>query len=286
MKKIQSFDEFINESKSESFLFSFEEFVNEKRSEGILGSTDAVPLSAIDPKVARAAIDTGHNDGQKPDDVARGKRVSIPVKSLRAAQTEIIPEKAIGMAIGVMLGPNPPKIGGDLGSILSKDNYIMDGHHRWAATFLCDPSAKVEATQIDLPGKELVTALNVVTVGLFNREGNQGSGEIKDFTSAKIGALLDEYLTTGISGKFPILPEEIRERLGKVPGANGDSEKGKKIMMKNADSLPKQIMPGAPDRVDMPVIGPDEVKKVEDLIASGSVDLKEPYSKEVKSEMK
>lgn len=40
-------------------------------------------------------------------------------------------------------------------------------------------------------------------------------------------------------------------------------------------------MPGAPDRVDMPVIGPNEVKKVEALLANGEVDIKHPLSKEV-----
>lgn len=264
---------------------TFESFINEKQEDGILNSPNAVPLSKIDRKLAKIAVGAGHHDGVKPDDSAVGKSVSIPVKNLRAAQTEIIPEKAIEMALGVMLNSNPPKIGGDLGSIVSNDNYIMDGHHRWAATFLCDPNAKVTATKIDLPGRELVTTLNIITVGLFNRGGNAGSGEIKDFTAAKIGKLVDNYILNGVLGKFPISAEQVKDRLGRVPGAKGNYELGKHLMMKNADALPKQIMPGAPARVDMPVIGPEEVKKVEALIANGDIDIKHPLSKEVSDEI-
>ena len=35
--------------------------------------------------------------------------------------------KAIGMALGML---KSGKIGGDLGAIISKDNHILDGHHR------------------------------------------------------------------------------------------------------------------------------------------------------------
>jgi hypothetical protein len=251
----------------------------------ILNNRDVVPLSQINKKAAISSIGKGKSDGDKKDDEIGGKRVSIAVKNLQAAQTEIIAEKAIGMAIGTMLNTTPTKIGGDLGSIISSDNFIMDGHHRWAATFLCDPNAKVQAVQIDLPGKVLVTALNTITVGMFNREGNPGFGNIEEFTSKNIGKLIDGYLETGISGKFPITPEQVRESLGNMPGANGDFEKGKALMMKNADALPKKIMPGAPPRIEMPVIGPDEVEKVKQMLAKGEIDLTDPYSKEVNREL-
>lgn len=265
------------------YVKTFESYVSEEIE--ILKMNDVIPLSRINKKAATAAIGNGKNDANTKDDSIGGKKASVAVKNLQAAQTEIIAEKAIGMAIGTMLNTKPPKIGGDLGSIISKDNFIMDGHHRWAASFLCDPNAKVEAMQIDLPGKSLVTALNTITVGMFNRGGNYGEGNIQDFTSKTIGKLIDNYILNGIQGKFPITPEQVKESLGNVPGANGDYEKGKSIMMKNADALPKKIMPGAPARVDMPVIGPEEVEKVKKLLANGDIDLTNPYSDKVNKEL-
>ena len=57
-------------------------------------------------------------------------------------------------------------------------------------------------------------------------------------------------------------------------------------MMKNADNLPKNIMPGAPERIDMPVVNADEVAKVAKDIQNGTIDYTGPYSAEVKSKLK
>lgn len=250
--------------------YIFESLVSEKNLDAL--PTKVLPLRKIDKDDAKNAVDGGHKPGELKKPEVKGQVTSISVNKLKAAQNEIIPEKAIGMAIGMMLSKNPIKVGGDLGSIISKDGYIMDGHHRWAATFLVDPGAKVQATQIDLNGIPLVSALNIITKGKFNREGNQGKGNIKDFTSKVIGKHLDDFIENGIGGEFPISKEDIRKYLGRVPGAKGDYQVGRAIMMKNADSLPKVIMKGAPKRLDMPVIGPDEVKKVKRMLADGEID--------------
>jgi hypothetical protein len=263
---------------------SLSTFLTEKKI-SILDKDKVIPLSDLSPKVAQTAINQGQKDGEKSDDAASYKHVKIAVKQLKAAQTEIIPEKAIGMAIGMMLG-STLKIGGDLGSIISADNFIMDGHHRWAATYLCDPSASVEGTQIDLDGVPLVSALNVITKGVHQRSGNAGKGNIADFTGKVIGAVLDDYVTNGIGGQFPISADEVKERLGRVPGAKGSWEEGKKLMMKNADALPKKIMPGAPARIDMPVINPEEVKAAAEMIKKGEVDLTNPFSEETTKAIK
>jgi hypothetical protein len=262
--------------KDSDYYKKFQKFINEE--EEILGSTEVIPLSKVDKNAAQAAISGGTQDGSKPDDVIAGKKVNVAVKNLRAAQTEIIPGKAIGIALYTMLG-NPISIGGDLGSIISKDNFIMDGHHRWAATFLCDPNGQVQAMQIDLPGPALVNALNVITVGKFGKNGNPGTGNIKNFTGSVIGPMLDKIMENGMNG---MSAEEVKIRLGRVPGANGDANKGKELMMQNADALPKNIMPGAPDRVDMPVIDTKQVALVQKFLEKGVVDLKPPYSPDVK----
>ena len=65
---------------------------------------------------------------------------------------------------------------------------------------------------------------------------------------------------------------------GKIPGANGDAQAGKALVMKNADKMPKTKMPGAPKRVEMPVIDTPKVAMVVKKLAAGEVDLKAPYS--------
>lgn len=251
--------------------------------DSVLGQTKPIPLSQIAAKKqgANAVVQGGQKDGDKADDSVSGGVTTMAVGQLKPAQTEIIVDKAISFALGYLNTGKPPL--DDMEAIVSQDDYIMDGHHRWAARFLIDPNASVKVTRINLPGPALVTALNLVTVGKLGiQKGNTGNGNVADFTGAKIGAALDTAMTNG----SPMWPkqdaEKVKEALGKVPGANGDPEMGKQLMMKNADSLPKQIMPGAPPRVEMPVIDGKKVAIVQKLMQNGMIDIEAPFTDTVK----
>ena len=240
---------------------------------------EPIPLSQIAAKKAgaNAAVGGGAEDGDPSDDKIAGQKALLSVSELKPAQTEIIKEKAFAMAIKSLLRGKVGTI--DLGAIISNDNYIMDGHHRWAATFLIDPKAKVQGTVVDLPGGPLVTALNVVTVGKLGiTVGNKGKGNVAEFTGANLAKVIDDAMANGIRGEYPIKPEAVAKALGNMPNANGNAEIGKELMMKNADALPKQIMPGAPARVDMPVIDGDKVAMVQKMLEKGLIDLEAPYT--------
>ena len=255
----------------------------------ILGSTGVLGLSKVPKDAAKAAIGTGTKDGDPKDDAVPGSKKPFPASNLRAAQTEIIPEKALGMAIGMInkSGIFTGGPGGDLESIVSGDSppYIMDGHHRWAATYLADPGANILATQIELPGKALVSALNVVTVGQFGRGGNSGKGNIADFKGGVFAKIIDDWKENGYTDdkNNKTTPEDVTKALETLGG--GDFEKGKQTIMANADKLPKDIMPGAPARIEMPVINGKEVDAVAKSIAAGEIDIKPPYSQDVKDKM-
>jgi len=252
-----------------------------KEDDTVLGVKGAIPLSKIPKDAAAAAIDMGQNDNDKGDDTAKFKKTSIPASKLRASQTEIIPEKAVGLAVSMLLKKGQFKeVGGDLGAIASNDNHIMDGHHRWAATMLANPKANVDVTFIDLPAQKLVSVLNVITAAK-GRSGNPGKGNIKTFTGDVIGKVIDEFAEKGDGNNTA---EEVKKAVSIV--GNGDFNKGKSIMMKNADGLPKDIMPGAPARIDMPVVNADEVAKVAKDIQNGTIDYTGPYSSEVKDKLK
>lgn len=243
---------------------------------------EPIPLSQIAAKKdgANAAIGGGAEDGDESDDKIAGKKAFLTVSELKPAQTEIIKEKAFAMAVQSLLRGKWD--GTDLGAIISNDNYIMDGHHRWAAISLIDPSAKVQGTVIDLPGGPLVTALNVVTVGKLGiTKGNKGRGSVEQFTGDNMSNVIDDALANGIRGEHPVKAEDVKLALGKMPNANGNPQIGKELIMKNADALPKQIMPGAPDRIDMPVINGDKVAMVQKMLEKGLIDLEAPYIAQV-----
>ena len=250
-----------------------------------LGVTAPIGLSKIDMNLASAMSTTGTKDAVSDDDkITSNPTWTGAASTLKAAQTEIIKEKAASMAIAMLLKKGFAGPGGNLESIISGDSpnpYIMDGHHRWAATILCDPAAELQATQIMLPGGPLVTVLNIATKGLLGKAaGNTGTGAIAEFTAANLTTVLDSFLQKGTEGPwtdFPLPAEDVKKALTDFGG--GDLEAGKKKMAANADTLPKDILPGAPPRVEMPYIGPKEVAIVATALANGKVDITPPYSK-------
>jgi hypothetical protein len=248
----------------------------------IFGTTDALGLSKVSGDAAKAAYKGGKNDGDMEDDKIPSKKVSVAAGKLKPSQKEVVPQKAVEFAFSAIMkiNPMPSGPGGDLQAIISNDNYIMDGHHRWAATFLVDPSATLDATQIDLPGGALVTALNVVTKGL-GRGGNTGKGDISKFGGKPIEDAIDAVLANGYWAEKD--PEKCKAAFEEWGG--GSVEEGKKKMVANAAKMPKAIPGWAPNRVDMPVINAPEVGKIATAIAAGVIDLKTPYGDDVKSKM-
>ncbi len=82
---------------------------------------------------------------------ATGVRITrkrIPVGKLRATQSQIQASKAFGMADAYLKG-NFPAI--DKMIVVSKDGYILDGHHRWAALLTIDPKRQMSVIEIGLP---------------------------------------------------------------------------------------------------------------------------------------
>ena len=253
-----------------------------------LGGGDPMKLGGIDQKFAKAAYTSGAKDKTGSDDedkiAGKAKGVKPPVASLKPMQKEVIPEKAVAFAMGFLRDGTPDL--GEMEAIISNDNYIMDGHHRWAARTLIDPTAKVDVAKIDLPATELITALNLYTAQI-PRKGNTGTGNVEQFPQL-VPKVLQKVMDGGTvvleypKGPWPKLDaEEAKEAFGKVPGADGDAEKGMKIMAANAKKLPTEKHPDAPNRVDMPVVDRQaEIDKVVAAIGKGQVDIKAPFSKE------
>jgi hypothetical protein len=264
----------------------------------VFNNPKAIGLSKMDKDLAGDAIGGGLDDGNKEDDVIDGGPDAIPVSQLKPAQKEVIVSKAVAFALGyafndfkeVKAKNGAPDLA-NMEAIVSKDDFIMDGHHRWAAATLLSPSAKVAVTKLDLPGQQLISALNAMTKGKLGIDvGNKGKGDVANFTGDKVQNAIKYALKDGTEQglkQWPHLsPEEVKIALGKVPGANGDSEKGMAIMADNAGKLVKQKMQGAPERKDMPVIDAEKVKDVVGHLNKGTADVLPPYSQDVESHLK
>jgi hypothetical protein len=95
-------------------------------------------------------IELGIADGAGSDDVVQARIEYIPVKKLKPLQGEIWFHKVIGN----LLYWGIPKQGGVLTDkaivIVSKEGYILDGHHRFGQAMTANPNLKLKALRVPL----------------------------------------------------------------------------------------------------------------------------------------
>jgi len=234
-------------------------------------------LSDVDQSSAKQLATGGFNDNKMKDDTAGAKKISLPAAALKASQTTMDFGKFVGMAIQMLgkMGSFSGGAGGDLGAIISADNHIMDGHHRWAATLMVDPRANVGGIKVQLPGEKLVGVLNVWTVA----HGGAGKPSDTDLASLTGDAVAEKFKEmAGQGGKFLPSPEEMLEAFKKNGFDSLDAAAAH--VKKNWDATTKQrnIEGWMPPKVDMPAIEPDQLPQVANDISSGKMDINPPYS--------
>jgi hypothetical protein len=99
----------------------------------------------------------GLRDGDKNDDRIGVSKKKISVGDLKPIQKQIYLDKSLlflfkfGVDKALSFITNGPTT-----FIVSADNRIIDGHHRWAQGVMLDPSAKVSCLVIDLPIAKLL----------------------------------------------------------------------------------------------------------------------------------
>jgi hypothetical protein len=231
--------------------------------------------------VSSVLATTGQGDQQQADDVAKSQlNKPFPANKLFPGQTTMDLDKFVGMSIQMFLKiggfPNGP--GGDLGAIISSDNHIMDGHHRWAASLLVNPSSQVSGLQVSVPGQKLVGVLNVWTVA-HGGSGKPSTHNLADLTGDVVSNRILQLCKAGLTGgKKPISPQELMEAAKKV---NTSFEQMAATAKQNWDAYnPKsKIQKWMPTKMDMPAIEPEQLTQVAQDIQSGKMDLSPPYSK-------
>jgi hypothetical protein len=119
-------------------------------------------------KEADDYMTSGVKDGNPSDDSVTVKvPAAVAASDAKPTQTNILLGKSLSMAIGGVEG-------GDIEAWIGTDGSILDGHHRWAATMLNNPSAKLGAAgAIDMKGMgDQTTALKHLTA-IGNALGNK-----------------------------------------------------------------------------------------------------------------
>ena len=243
---------------------SFKQYIKELRTKEIDPKHFPNPLNA---RLSAIFAKKGEMDGKHEDDVVNVSKKSWTANSLKPSQSAIYLGKSLGMAVGGVKG-------GDLGSVVSKDGHILDGHHRWAATLLADPSAKISGLQADLGIGDLVPVLRGLGDAFGNqRRGEPKGGDVNVFKATTADAI--ESLETGknMDPRF-YNKEKSLAWLESIGGEEG--------LKSRLDNLKNHRPPsGAPPRIEMPVIDADkgQERKAAKLLSRGALDVRAPYAR-------
>jgi hypothetical protein len=237
----------------------FKQFVNED-----------LPTSEIDPskfpnpatKGDKNFFIKGKKDGENSDDVVVTKDAAIPAKSLKPSQDAVYLGKALGLAIGGVEG-------GDLGAVISKDNRILDGHHRWAATMFTNPNAKIIGSKADLGIGDLIPVLRQAGDAMGNERGTMPTGGDVNIFQATIKDVEDcIYKGMNMDPKYFNKDKAVAWY-----------EKNKDNVAKGLKMIQREGPPaGAPPRQEMPKIEPEQVDQVAKSLSAGKIDVRKPYN--------
>lgn len=252
-----------------------------------LQKPDPVPLSQVDSNVAKVAVVSGQKDNDMKDDTIQANmKASGPVGALSPTQSTLVSDKVINFALAY-LGGEPWMDLKQMDAIVSQDNAIMDGHHRWAAALIVDPNMQVGFTRVNLQLEKLISILNVYSKGKLGvQKGNPDAGETIAQAFANIEQKIRQAVQNGFKfGKSEYDAQTVQTRLAKMPNAGGDPNKGLEAMVANAnatatDSKKTNPATGLP-RDQMPVINKDQVATLVDDLNNGNIDAMQPYSRDV-----
>lgn len=249
-------------------------FMKESRNVKTLESflNEELPTHEIDPnafqnpyKSDKSFFKKGYKDDNVMDDVVKTRPVKIQASQLKPSQDAVYLGKALGMAIGGVEG-------GNLEAVISQDNRILDGHHRWAATIFNNPKARVGGVQAELKIGDLVPVLRQAGDALGNKRGLPPKGGDQNIFKAT----LDDVKDAIYDGKY-MNPQFYN----KDKAIAWFEEQGEK-KIQSALNLLQRVGPpgGAPPRADMPKIEPEQVQQIAKKLQGGAIDVRAPYVKE------
>jgi hypothetical protein len=182
----------------------------------------------------------------------------------------------------VKLGPPPgsPLLCARIGAKI----YVLDGHHRWSAAFMCNRNAKMECDIMEMPsGETAESALRLMQVAILAKAGkvktkNFEGQDLMATSTDKVESYVVEKIVDSAIEKFGIFSK------GKLTdGTMIATEIGAahKVIKSMKGKFPRNIMPQADHSG-----GDGTQDKVNQALAQGDINWKEPFVSEGRIKLK
>lgn len=105
---------------------------------------------------AKKWLELGLKDGVKEDDIISVQIKKVKVSQLKPIQKQVYFDKSMIETIKAGIKKSLDFVSNRSFFIISEDNFIIDGHHRFLSALLLDPSTSVNCLSIDLSIKKLL----------------------------------------------------------------------------------------------------------------------------------
>lgn len=108
--------------------------------------------------IATEWLERGIKDGVEKDDIINVVKETISVINLKPIQKQIYFDKSIGNILEYGIEDTKVFLKEEI-TIISKDGFIIDGHHRWLSAMLINPELEINVLKIDIHKDRLVKLL-------------------------------------------------------------------------------------------------------------------------------
>ncbi len=178
-------------------------------------------------------------------------QTEVPADKLKATQKDLVGAKVVGMMGALEKDPNHPKITAPI--YVSRDGYVIDGHHRWAAVVAYnaanpDKQIQMKTTVLDQDIKDAIPMANKFAedMGIAAKKADANKETPSTPTSVGKGGITDK-----IKSKIENWSKEEKaffERNEDAPGSKTRRSLGQALKDKAAGAL-KAIKKGAKHEV-------------------------------------
>lgn len=141
----------------------------------------------------------------------------IPAEQLKATQNELVGAKVAGMMEALEKDPKHKGITAPI--LVSRDGYVLDGHHRWAAMVASKMNTgeppKMDVIEVDMPIEELVDYTNKFTeeFGIAQKAADANN------EGKKVEGVNDKGWKTYLDG----MEKSFVKKFQRTPDKKGDS---------------------------------------------------------------
>jgi len=139
----------LQERLSDGHIDVFAPFSEKHSKDSVTGEYVYFPKDLKADVRGKAWLKLGLDDGDIDDDKVIAKIDYVPVKELIPTQSQLWLEVVIDSIIRWGL-PKKGSKGLEMTIIVSREGYILDGHHRWAKAMLVNPELKIKTLRVML----------------------------------------------------------------------------------------------------------------------------------------